>query len=252
MDQPVIASPSNPRARSWAALAKRKERDRTGTFLVEGHREVVRMASHVDVLETLWCEEYADAPAPPGATIVSAAVFDRLTRRQNPDGWAAIARTPDLSIDRFTPPTPHLVLVADAVEKPGNIGAILRSCDALGAAFLGSNLGTDLVNPNVIRSAQGSLFAVPTCSESTDTVVDWCQRNTRIVVTRPGDASTVWDADLTESVSIVIGSEDRGVSGAWHDVGIGASIPMSGTADSLNASVTAAIVLAEARRQRSA
>lgn len=251
MHSPEITSPSNPRVKSWLTLAKRSVRNDTGMFVLEGRREVERLALHTELVETIWCEQYAGSPPPLGATTVSTIVFDKLSRRQNPDGVAAIARTPDLSLSGFAPVSPALVVVADGIEKPGNIGAILRTCDALGAAFLGSSLGTDLVNPNVVRAAQGSLFAFPTAAVGSDQAVEWCKANTQIVVTRPDDAVTVWEIDFTQPTSIVIGSEDSGVSDRWGSVGTGVRIPTSGAADSLNASVTAAIVMAEASRQRS-
>lgn len=251
MHPPEITSTSNPRVKSWVALGKRSVRDQNGRFVVEGRREVERLALHTEVIETIWCEEYVGAPPPSRATTVSTSVFDKLSHRQHPDGVAAIARTPDASLSQFTPPEPALVIVGDGIQKPGNIGAILRTCDALGAAFLGSSLGTDLVNPNVVRAAQGSLFAFPTAAVGSKEAIAWCVANTEVVVTRPDDAAIVWKLDLTGRVSIVIGSEDSGVGEAWRAVGTGARIPTSGTADSLNASVSAAIVIAEARRQRS-
>ncbi len=246
-----IESTANDRARAWFALARRSERDRTGTFVVEGRREVERALRLLDVVEVVLCPDHADPGTFPGATLVSERVFDKLSNRRHPDGVACIARTPDHRIDGFAPPEPALVLVADGIEKPGNIGAMLRTCDALGAAFVGSDLGTDLVNPNVVRSAQGSLFAPPIAVATRREAIAWCERHTTIVVAHPDPAAApVWDRDLTVPTSIVVGAEDRGVHPAWLDVGTPAVVPMRGTADSLNASVTAAIFLAEATRQR--
>lgn len=251
MVTPSITSTANVKVKSWVALDKRSTRDKTGRFLVEGHRESERMFNIAHVEETIWCEEYAQARPPDGAVTVSAHVFDRISRRQNPDGVACVVATPSLELDSFRPLVPQLVLVADGIEKPGNIGAILRTCDSLGASFLGSEIATDIVNPNVVRSAQGSLFAVPTASVERRAAVDWCVENTQVVVLRPSGDTVVWDVDLTLATSVIVGAEHSGVDDAWDGVGIGASIPMSGTADSLNASVSAAIVLAEAVRQRS-
>ena len=247
-----ISSTTNPRVKSWFALHKRSVRDSTQRFLIEGRREADRAIPHVDRLELIWCEDYAHETAPRGATSVSIAVFDKISRRQHPDGVAVIAETPDLSFERFSVGDPALILVADGVEKPGNIGAILRTCDALGAAFVGSSLATDLVNPNVVRSAQGSLFSTPTASVARADAIRWCAANTQVVITRPEDSIPLWDADLAVPTSVVIGAEADGVAQAWAAVGSGITIPMSGSADSMNASVSAAIVIAEARRQRSA
>jgi TrmH family RNA methyltransferase len=178
-------------------------------------------------------------------------VFDKISRRQHPDGVAVVAAIPDLSFSGFEVADPALVLVADGMEKPGNIGAILRTCDALGASFIGSSLATDLVNPNVVRSAQGSLFSTPTASVPRTDAIRWCAANTKVFVTRPDNSESVWNVDLTAPTSVVVGAEDAGVAGAWAEVGAGLVIPMSGSADSMNASVSAAIVIAEARRQRS-
>lgn len=246
-----ISSTTNPRVRSWFALHRRSVRDGTHRFLIEGRRESDRAIPHVDRLELIWCEDYAHEPAPRGATTVSSAVFDKISKRQHPDGIAVVAETPDLTFGDFRVEAPALVLVADSMEKPGNIGAILRTCDALGAAFVGSSLATDLVNPNVVRSAQGSLFAIPTASVPRDDAIRWCAANTQILITRPHDAMSLWSADLTVPTSIVVGAEARGVGEAWAAVGTGITIPMTGSADSMNASVSAAIVIAEARRQRS-
>jgi TrmH family RNA methyltransferase len=246
-----ISSTANPRVKSWHALQKRSVRDATHRFLIEGRRESNRAIPHVDRLELIWCEEYAHEAAPRGATTVSTAVFDKISRRQHPDGVAVVAESPDLSFASFTVDDRSLVLVADGMEKPGNIGAILRSCDALGAAFVGASLATDLVNPNVVRSAQGSLFSTATASVHRDDAIRWCAANTQVLITRPNDSVPLWEADLTVPTSIVIGAEDQGVADAWGAVGQGITIPMSGSADSMNASVSAAIVMAEALRQRS-
>jgi TrmH family RNA methyltransferase len=178
-------------------------------------------------------------------------VFDKISHRQHPDGVAVIAETPDISFSHFSVLDPALVLVADGMEKPGNIGAILRTCDALGAAFIGSSLATDLVNPNLVRSAQGSLFSTPTASVPRTDAIRWCSANTQVLVTRPDDSVPLWEVDFTLPTSIVIGAEAEGVGESWGEVGTGIVIPMSGSADSMNASVSAAIVIAEARRQRS-
>lgn len=246
-----ITSTSNTRVKGWLALAKRSERSDSGTFLVEGHRESQRVAGFTDILEHIWCPDYTDEMPPSGAITVSAHVFDRISRRQHPDGVAVVARTPDMTLERIDVGKDPLVLIADGIEKPGNIGAIIRTCDALGASFVGSSLGTDLVNPNVIRSAQGSLFSFPMAAAPRAEVVAWATERTRIIAMRPDDADQLWDTDLTGAVSVVIGAEHDGVAPEWSDVGQGVHIPMHGAADSLNASVTAAIVLAEAVRQRS-
>lgn len=248
-----IESTANERTKAWAALSKRSERERTGTFLIEGAREAQRAAERIVISEVIWCPEYRDTPGVDATTVtsVSQRVFDKISRRQNPDGIAVVARTPDLSLDSFSPSPPALVLVGDGIEKPGNIGAMLRTCDAFGAAFLGSDLATDLVNPNVVRAAQGSLYTTPAATVSRGDALAWCDENTTIVAADPGGEVPPWDIDLTGPISIVIGSEHAGVDGGWLAAGTPTAIPMGGIADSLNASVSAGVLLSEATRQRS-
>ncbi len=247
-----IESPSNPRVRSWLSLAKRSERDRTGLFIVEGTREVTRGLDLLDVVETIVCPAYAPSDfTHQSAVTVSQRVFDKLSNRQHPDGVAVIARSPDHQLSRFRPAEPALVLVGDGLEKPGNIGAVLRTCDVFGAAFLGASLGTDLTNPHVVRSAQGSLFSPPIAVAERDAAIDWCSTHTEVVIAHPDQRGTaLWSIDLTKPTSIVIGAEHAGVHKAWLLAGTPTFVPMQGVADSLNASVTAGIFLAEATRQQ--
>jgi TrmH family RNA methyltransferase len=248
-----LESTTNPRVKAWAALAKRSERDRTGTFLIEGARESLRARDVIDVVEVIVCPEYVpDDVFLPTATTVSTRVFDKISRRQHPDGVALIARKPDHRLTVFSPPDPALVLVGDAIEKPGNIGAMVRTCDSFGAGFVGSSLKTDMENPNVVRSAQGSLFSSPIATADRDEAIAWCVENTTVIVAHPEEGGrSLWDVNLTAPTSIVIGAEHEGVHPAWLEAGEHVSIPVAGAADSLNASVTAAVFLAEALRQRS-
>lgn len=245
-----ITSRTNPRVKSWRSLQRRRGRDASGLFLVEGDREAHRAAAHLDVVETIVRE---DRPIPdlPGVVVVSTAVFDAVSVRRHPDGIAVVALRPDWSLDRFAPDRPLCVLVADGIQKPGNLGAMIRTADALGSSVLGSELGTDLTNPNVVRAAQGSLFATPIAVASRERAIAWCSKAMSIIVATPDAPTSLWDIDLTGDIAVVIGAEDAGVHASWIDVATTCRIPMRGTADSLNASVSAAILLAEVARQRS-
>ena len=245
-----ITSRANPRVKAWKALRTRSERERTRRFLIEGERETVRAARHLRIVETIIRIDRAPMALPEVVT-VAPSVFDAISARQNPDGVAAVVETPDLAIERFAPARPHLVLVADGIEKPGNLGAMIRTADAFGASVLASEAGTDVVNPNVVRSAQGSLFNVPIASVSRTEALDWCGAHARVVVATPDAERSLWECDLTGDVALVVGSEHGGVDRRWRPAGDEISIPMRGAADSLNASVTAGILLAEATRQRS-
>ena len=234
-------------------MAKRSERDGTGMFLIEGARESLAAKDILEIVEVIVCPEYiSDDISLPTATTVSKRVFDKISRRQHPDGVALLARRPDHRLRMFSPPGPALVLVGDGIEKPGNVGAMLRTCDSFGAGFIGSSIKTDLENPNVVRSAQGSLFSPPIAVADRHEAVTWCTSNTHVIVAHPGvGGKSLWDVDMTSPTSIVIGAEHEGVHPSWLEAGEHVSLPVAGAADSLNASVTAAVFLGEAMRQRS-
>ena len=245
-----IDSPQNPKVKAWRALRSRSARDSTETFLVEGERETLRGLAHLDLVTAIVREDRVDIDLPNTVT-VSGRAFDRLSSRQNPDGVAAVFRTPPHDLDHVELADTTVTLIADGVEKPGNIGAMIRTADAFGASFIGSSLGTDLYNPHVVRSAQGSLFAVPTASAPREAVMAWAQSHASVVFTTPRADRSLWDMDFCAPTAIVIGSEHAGVDASWLAHGIGCRIPTTGGADSLNASAAAAVFLAEVTRQRS-
>jgi TrmH family RNA methyltransferase len=163
-----------------------------------------------------------------------------------------VVRAPQTRLaDLELPPDP-LVVVTEDVEKPGNVGAILRSADAVGAAAVIAVGGTDLFNPNVIRASIGTVFSVPVAGATAGEVVPWLRaRGLRVVASRV-DASTLHvDADLRGPVAIVLGNEAEGLSDVWNGPDVEAvRLPMAGAADSLNVSAAAAVLLYEAWRQR--
>ena len=255
-----IESPANLRIIETARLKKRRHRDATGRFLIEGTREAERaVQAGASIDEIFLCPDYAppatvslaDAIAGSGVrlTTVSAVAFDKLSMRQNPDGIIAVAPTWTATAENLDR---DLVLVAEAIEKPGNLGAIFRTADATGAALLIADATVDPFNPNVVRASQGALFSVPFAVTDTGAAITWTREHGAIVIATPDAESDFWDADLSGPVSIVIGSEHAGVSDAWREAGTPVRIPMAGDADSLNASVSAAVLLYEAARQRRA
>lgn len=245
-----IDSPQNPKIKAWRSLRSRSERDSTQTFLVEGERETLRGMAHFDLVTTIVRDDRSELNLPNTVTLSDRA-FDRLSLRENSDGVAAVFRIPPHDLGDLELGDTTIALVADGVEKPGNIGAMIRTADAFGAAFIGSDLGTDLYNPNVVRAAQGSLFAIPTASAPRVDVRTWARAHGSVVVTTPGADQSLWEVDLRGPTSIVIGSEHAGVDWSWMADSTGCRIPTIGEADSLNASAAAAVFLAEAARQRS-
>ena len=265
-DAGTITSTKNPRVKAAIALRDRRTRDETGLTLVDGVRELARTlaggarAVEVFVVEHALDEAGADAVGlarSGGAAIVpvTGGVLDRLGYGERSEGIVATVRIPDVSLDRLAgvlPPDP-LVVVLEGVEKPGNLGAVLRSADAAGAdAVVVADPRTDLFNPNAIRASLGTVFAVPVAAGSSEAVRAWLESaGIPMFAARVGAAIAYTEADLRGPAALVLGSEADGLTDAWAGPGVtDVSLPMLGVADSLNVSVTAAVLLYEARRQR--
>ena len=268
-DAAPITSLTNPRVKAAVRLRDRRERDATGLTIVDGPRELLRgLDGGVVVEEAFVCRdlirsaEAEEAVARLGASggagsihEVSADVLAKVGFGDRIDGVVAIVRAPAVGLDRLTLPPDPLVVVVESVEKPGNLGAILRSADGAGAdAVIAADARTDLFNPNAIRSSLGTIFSVPIASATTAATLEWLAAHAIQPIAARVDADVLYtEIDFRGPVGIVMGSEAGGLSRAWEDPRVTAvRIPMHGAADSLNVSVAAAILLYEARRQRSA
>jgi TrmH family RNA methyltransferase len=262
---PDLTSTANPRVKAVAGLRDRRDRDRTGRTIVDGAREVRRaLESGARIDEAFVCVpmlQGADArtaldrltAAGVRITTTSATVFEKLAFGDRAEGIVAVVRVPSLGLEDLDLPADPLVVVLEGVEKPGNLGAVLRSADGAGAdALIVADTRTDPFNPNVIRASAGTVFAVPLAVASADTVIPWLREHgIRIVATRVDAPAAYADTDLRGPLAIALGSETEGLTEQWAGAGIEAvSLPMLGIADSLNVSVTAAVLLYEARRQR--
>ncbi len=254
----VITSTDNPRIKALAKLKTARERRRTGQFLIEGAREVERAAAAGVELDTLLvCPELPGTIYPGDIQAelleVSVGPMRKVAMRENPPGIIAVARQFDTSLSRLAPGPESLYLIAESVEKPGNLGAMLRTCDAAGAdGLVVADAATDVFNPNVVRASQGALFSVPVAVADTQATVDWSvQSGLQVIGGYPDAENSLWDVSLIGPTALLVGAEDVGISAGWEQVAIPARIPMSGQADSLNASVAAALLLYEAVRQRS-
>jgi TrmH family RNA methyltransferase len=261
----VITSTANPRVKDALRLRKRRERDRAGRFLVEGRRELARaLGAGVGVDEVLACPALVggdtavlDAAAGAGAAIteVGEAVFARLSLREGPDGVLGVAHTFPTGLDSLAPGPDPLVLVVAEVEKPGNLGAMLRSASAAGAdAVVVADPVTDVFNPQVVRASQGALFGVPVAVGAAAAVVAWLRdRGLHIYAAGPGGTRPYWELPLAGPVALVVGSEHRGLPADWFaaaDEQVVIPMPGSGGVDSLNAAGAAAVLLFDAVRQR--
>ncbi len=264
MDGP-ITSTQNSLVKALVRLRDRREREATDRFLVEGYRELTRGLGTKLRFETLCVcpslylgpneANLVEAIASQGATVVELAEkpFRKVSYRDRPEGLVAIAHRFDTSLGSLVPPTPDsLYLVVESIEKPGNLGTMMRTADAAGAdAVIVCDPTTDPFNPNVVRASTGTLFTMPLAVADSADALDWLHRHgVRTAATTPDTSLTIWDADLTTPVAIVIGAEQYGLSDVWLS---GAEqkvrIPMRGHADSLNAAMAAGIALFEARRR---
>jgi RNA methyltransferase, TrmH family len=268
----AIESPANPRIKAALRLRERAERESTGLTLVDGGREALRALEAGAVVETAFvcppllstveakrvAEKLGQSFEPYGASIdvveVSERAFERLAYGDRSDGVVMVVRSPRASLDDIELPPEPLVVVTEDVEKPGNVGAILRSADAVGAAAVIAVGGTDLFNPNVIRASVGTVFSMPVASARATDAAAWLRaRGIRLVASRVDAERLHVEADLRGPLAIVLGSEATGLSDAWRAPDVEPiRLPMTGVADSLNVSAAAAVFLYEAWRQRHA
>lgn len=263
----VITSPANPRVKHLVELRRRRTRDASGLTVVDGYDELVLALESGVSLDTLYyCPDLvggheriglAATVAGRGIPVVrlSRAAFAKASYRESPDGWLAVAALPGVPLSELVLPANPLVLVAESVEKPGNLGAMLRTAEAAGVdAVVAASAVTDWGNPNVVRASKGTVFAVPIASAATADVIEWLRvAGLSIVVATPETDVLVTDVDLTGPVAVVVGAEHAGVSDEWHRAAHrSARIPMAGRVNSLNVATSAAVVIFEAVRQRSA
>ena len=266
----VIESAANPRIKAALRLRERRERDATGLTLVDGGREALRAMEAGAVVESAFvcppllatreaqrvAEKLSQTFGPFGASIeyteVGERAFERLAYGDRADGVVLVVRTPRAEVADLQLPADPLVVVTEDVEKPGNVGAILRSADAVGADAVIAVGGTDLFNPNVIRASVGTVFSVPAATASAKEAIAWLRERDVRIVTALVDAQRLHvEANLRGPLAIVLGSESRGLSDSWRGPDVEAvRLPMGGVADSLNVSVAAAVLLYEAWRQR--
>ena len=254
----TITSLKNPKIKDLLSLSeKSRERRERGLFVVEGQREVARALAAGYEAETLFvCEAYLSEPlvvAPDKVFPVSKEVYERIAYRGGTEGVVAVLRTRNQSLEALSLRENPLILVLESVEKPGNIGAVLRSADAAGVdAVLVCDPLTDLYNPNLIRASLGALFSVPTLCCTSQEAATWLKHHGIAILTAQlQDSELYFDTGMTRGTALVMGTEDRGLSPFWREqADAHIRIPMAGMMDSLNVSVSAAILCFEAVRQR--
>ncbi|MCX6987899.1 MAG: RNA methyltransferase [Chlamydiae bacterium] len=265
-----ITSLQNPKMKNAVRLFDRKARDESGLFLIEGYRELSRAVdASIEIVSLFICptlflgeneQSLIDKALKGGADIFSCdpKVFKKLSYRDRPDGLIAVASQMKLSLDALSRKIQGkqnpFFLVAESIEKPGNLGTILRSCDAVGAdGVIICDRCTDIYNPNVVRASVGTLFTVPVVEAEGSQVLSWLKsRGVKILSSTPNTEVEYTEADLSGPVALVVGTEQLGLSEAWlSQADVKVRIPMMGVADSLNVATATTLLLYEVLRQRS-
>jgi RNA methyltransferase, TrmH family len=264
-DAPTISSLQNPTIRELVRFRDNRHRQRARVVLVDGAREVERALDAGLKLKSLFLAEPSKpelAPllkrVPNSAMLVSDNVLQKIAFGQHHRDVVALFDEPERRLRDLRLSDCPLVIILDAVEKPGNVGAVLRSADAVGAdAVVLCEASCDLFNPNVIRSSLATVFSVPVAQADRASTLEWvASKGLTAIAARVDGSAEYWDVDLKVPIAIVIGSEADGLGTHWFASEAGSlrsvavRIPMSGAADSLNASVSAALLMFEAKRQR--
>jgi len=261
----VISSRQNPKIKALIALGKRKERERLGLMVIEGYEELtVALQAGVQPTEVYFCPDIMGGDQlallqhrglhNAEQLELSREAFERAAYRQGPDGWLAVCDAVQTNLDHIQLSKNPLIIVCQSVEKPGNLGAILRTADAAGAdAVIAVDATTDWSNPNIVRASKGAVFAVPVADVSSEELLPWLKKHKITIVASTPDTQTLYtNIDASGSVALCVGAEKFGLTDFWltnadHKV----RIPMFGTVDSLNVATSAALLTYEAVRQRS-
>ena len=253
----MITSKSNPKIKNVVKLQKSSERREQNRIIIEGRREIERAVACGFVVDTLFiCNDILKESVNIAANYVEEVtleVFEKIAYREGSDGLLAVAIPKYADLKDFKPKKNPLIIVLETVEKPGNLGAIMRTADAAGVdAVIIADPRTDLFNPNAIRASIGTIFNVPLFASSSEECIQWLRDNDiKIYCTYLKASIDYLEADFRQGSAIVMGTEATGISDIWVEAADqNLIIPMNGIADSLNVSVTTAIVVFEAVRQR--
>jgi RNA methyltransferase, TrmH family len=263
MSKVVFTSVQNPRVKAAARLRDRKGRDEQGRIIIDGVREIGRaLKAGVEIVELFVFPELCrddehqrllTAAGEIERVEVTPHVMEKLAFGNRVEGVVAVARPPERKLAELSLSASALVAVVEGVEKPGNLGAIVRTADAAGvAAVIVADGGTDLYNPNAIRASLGAIFTVSVCAAKNEEALTWLRANQfRMFAARVDGAVDYTAVDFRGRAAIALGSEARGLSSHWETTDITAiRVPLLGKVDSLNLSATAAVLFYEALRQK--
>jgi RNA methyltransferase, TrmH family len=265
MEIKTITSVHNQRVKDAVKLRDHRQRARQGRFVIDGAREILRaVAGRVKLVELFVCEPLCKSAESLRvlATVqnsgletwhVAPEVFEKLAFGDRAEGVLAVAETPRIELEQVETPAGGLIAVVEGLEKPGNLGAVVRAADGAGVvAVIAANARTDFYNPNCIRASLGTVFTRAVCQATTSQTLAWLRgRGCKIFAARLDATIAYTEVDYRSDAAIVLGSEADGLSDAWHTADVTAiKLPMLGAADSLNISTTAAVLFYEALRQR--
>ena len=265
MSDNVITSMHNPKVKQLVALQQKSStRRQTGLFVVEGRREIMHALKAGYIMESVFlCPSLMGTGEEVDEIInhsrhcvvyeVSEPVYAKIAYRGTTEGVLAVLKVRHTSLEDLLLGEQPLLIVLEAVEKPGNLGAVLRSADAAKAdAVVVCDPLTDIYNPNLIRSSIGAVFTVPCVACTSEECISFLKHNgIRILTAQLQDSKLYYDTDMRNATAIVMGTESTGLTNIWRDAADAhIRIPMLGQLDSLNVSVSAAILLFEAVRQR--
>lgn len=260
-----ITSLTNPRVKNVVKLRQRSHRDKMENMLVEGFREINRALDNNYPIEELFCckalfqgknnQALLDRCRETGAKLIecNAPVFKKMSYRDRPDGLLAIVPQINKTLEDIKLSDAPFIVIAEAIEKPGNLGTILRSSDAAGVdAVIVCDRCTDINNPNVVRASVGTIFSLPVIETTSSEAIAWLKENNiQSVATTPHTDNLYNNVDLCGGVAVVVGTEQYGLSDTWLNASeIKVRIPMLGQADSLNVASATTILLYEVVRQR--
>lgn len=266
----IIESIQNPKVKFALSLRERRDRDHEKAFLIEGYRELLRAVEGNFSIDTLFyapeCflkeneQTLIQEIEKKGALLLqcSKRVFEKLSYRDRPDGLLAIAPMFEGSLDSlekiFSQKKDPLLVVAESIEKPGNLGTILRSADGVGVdGVIVCDPKTDIFNPNVVRSSVGTLFTQKVIQASSEETFLFLKKNKcKIIAATPHAEREYTKADLRGNIAIAVGTEQYGLSSLWMEkADIQVRIPMLGVSDSLNVATATTLILYEVLRQKS-
>ena len=259
MTATIITSAQNPKVKQLVALQqKSSERRKEGLFVVEGRRELEHcLDGGFQIDSVFYCPAICGTlpPLSPDVKLfeVSASLYEKMAYRGGTEGMMAEVKTRTFRLTDLHLPQNPLLVVVESVEKPGNLGAILRSADAAKVdAVIVCDPLTDLFNPNLIRSSVGGFFSVPSVACTSEECIAFLkQRGISILTAQLQDSHLYYDTDMRRATAIVMGTESTGLTNQWREAADAhIRIPMLGRIDSLNVSVSAAILMFEAVRQR--